>query len=184
MPMFPKPMGHGTFNVEPFSAYRARLPISFNEVPDSVIESWIYRHWDDFQSWLILNPLKWKYSLTMLTSNEVLMISHVNDWPSTLTYWGDDLIDGSQPMTTWLGAYMLEHGTTPTPMIVAFCFDGIEHPREPGFAMKKPYQIIEGHMRLAYLQALIRRRHFAVKPRHEVYLVELPVTIRCSGRPL
>lgn len=48
------------------------------------------------------------------------------------------------------------------------------HPHESGFAMSEPYQIIEGHRRLAYLQALIRREHPAVKSSHGIFLVELP----------
>lgn len=174
MPNIPKPIGHGTFEEEPFSAYRARLPLEFNQVPDPVIESWIHRHWCDFQSWLVLEPLAWKYSLVALSADEILKIGHVDDWPNTLKYWGDELLNGGFRKSTWLGAYMLEHGTTPTPMVVAVGAGAIEHPREPGFLMREPYQIIEGHMRLAYLQALIRRQHHSVRCFHEVYLVELP----------
>jgi hypothetical protein len=54
MPEIPKPKGYGSFEVEPFDAYRARLPAEFNGVPDPVIETWIHRHWSDFQAWLPL----------------------------------------------------------------------------------------------------------------------------------
>lgn len=174
MLIIPIPIGYDTFEVEPFAEYRVSLPSVFNRVPDLVIETWIYRHWSDFRSWLKLNPLNWRYSLTSLSSEEILKISHVNDWPDTLRYWGDDLLDGNSRKTTWLGRYMLKHGTTPTPMIVAVGAGAIEHPRELGYTMKEPYQIIEGHMRLAYLQGLIRRHHPTIMEAHAVYLVEMP----------
>lgn len=174
MPKIPKPIGYGSFEVEPFEAYRARLPVDFGRVPDPVIETWIYRHWSDFQAWLPLRPLEWHYALVSMPSAEVRRISHVDDWPDTLEYWGDDLLDGGFRKNTWLGRYMLAQGTTPAPMIVAANAASYEHPQESGFTMAEPYQIIEGHMRLAYLQALIRREHPTVKNNHEVFLVELP----------
>ena len=37
----------------------------------------------------------------------------------TLTYWGDDLLDVPMRRPTWLGQFMLESGTTPSPIVVA-----------------------------------------------------------------
>jgi len=170
----PKPRNYGSFDVEPFEDYLARLPAEFDAIPDLVIETWIYRHWREFQEWLPLRPLEWEYTLTSMPSAEVLRISHVSDWPKTLRYWGDDLLDGTFRKDTWLGRYMLEHGTAPTPLIVALNAGRWGHPREGGHAMQEPYQIIEGHMRLAYLQALIRRNYTTVLPNHQVFLAELP----------
>lgn len=177
MPKIPKPVGYGSFEVEPFVAYRARLPADFDRVPDPIIETWIYRHWSDFQAWLPLRPLEWGYVLVSMPSEEVKQISHVGDWLATLKYWGDDLLDGDFRKNTWLGRYMLAQGTTPVPMIVAVNAASYEHPIEYGFSMTEPYQIIEGHMRLAYLQALIRRGHPAVKSNHDVFLVEFPPSL-------
>ena len=174
MTNFPKPIGHGTFNVESFSTYRTRLGSEFDQIPDFVIETWIYRHWRDFQDWLVLEPMRWEYSLVSVSSDDILRIGHVDDWLNALNYWGNDLFDGSFRESTWLGAYMLEHGTTPAPMIVAVDAGEIEHPREKGFFMCEPYQIIEGHMRLAYLQAMIRRGHCSLKPSHKICLARLP----------
>lgn len=174
----PKPKNFSSLDVESFKDYRARLPIEFDVVPDSVIESWIYRHWPEFQEWLSLRPFEWKYKLMSMPSTEILRISHVSDWPTTLQYWGDDLIDGPFRKDTWLGKYMLEHGTTPIPMIVAMNAGGWGHPREGWLAMQEPHQIIEGHMRLAYLQAMIRRNHTTLAAAHEVIVAELPLNNR------
>ena len=181
MPRIPAPRDWGTFSVEPFGEYRIRWPKKYNNVPDAVIESWVYRHWREFQAWLPLRPLEWKYELKGFTSEEVLNVDHVGDWMKTLAYWGDDLLDGPTRKTTWLGKFMLEHGTTPSPIIIAREAGGWRHPREHGRCMQEPLQLIEGHMRLAYLQALIRRSHSSVQPVHQVVLATLPPAAPCDA---
>lgn len=176
MPRIPAPRNWGTFDVEPFSEYRTRWPKRYKNVPDEVVETWIYRHWREFQAWLPLRPLEWKYEFKDLTSAEVLTIGHVGDWMKTLRYWGDDLIDGSNRKKTWLGRFMIENGTTPSPLIVAENAGSWLHPREHACRMYEPLQLIEGHMRLAYLRALIQRTHSAVQPVHRVVLARLPPT--------
>ena len=174
MPRIPAPRNWGTFNVEPYAEYRTRWPKKYENVPDAVIETWIYRHWREFQSWLPLRPLEWSYELKEFTSEEVLNVSHVGDWMKTLAYWGNDLLDGSTRKSTWLGKFMLENGTTPSPMIIAKNAGCWHHPREHGRQMQEPLQLIEGHMRLAYLQALVRRSHPSVQTVHQVVLATLP----------
>jgi hypothetical protein len=180
MIVIPKPMNYGSYDVEPFENYRVRLPSEFDAIPALVIETWIYRHWREFQEWLPLLPLEWKYELTTMPSEEILLISHVGNWPETLRYWGDDLIDGNSRKNTWLGRYMLTQGTAPAPLIIAVNAASWEHPRERRSTMREPYQIVEGHMRLAYLQALIRRGHTTLRQNHQVFLVELPPRINYS----
>lgn len=180
MTVIPKPLVKGPFDMEPFAEYREKLSRDFDKIPDIVIETWIYRHWQEFQSWLRLKPLDWDYCFASLSSVEILEISHVGDWPETLKYWGDDLLGGNFRRDTWLGSYMLDQGTTPAPMIVAKNAGRVLHPREFGFLMCEPYQIIEGHMRLAYLQALIRHNYSKVPAEHVVCLVTLPTTLNSS----
>jgi hypothetical protein len=177
MSAIPAPRDWGTFIVEPFGEYRARWPKKYNDIPDAVIETWVYRHWRDFQAWHPLRPLEWRYELKEFTSEEVMEVGHVGDWMKTLTYWGDDLLDGPTRKMTWLGKFMLENGTTPSPLIIAREAAGWRHPREHGCYMQAPLQIIEGHMRLAYLRALIRRSHSSVKPVHQVVLATLPPAV-------
>ena len=174
MPRIPAPRNWGTFTLEPFGEYRARWPKKYNNVPDEVIETWIYRHWREFQIWLPLRPLDWNYEFKELSSEDVMNIGHVGDWMKTLRYWGDDLIDGSLRKKTWLGKFMLENGTTPSPIIVAKNAGGWIHPLEHARKMNEPLQLIEGHMRLAYLQALIGRSHSTTKSVHRVALATLP----------
>jgi hypothetical protein len=173
LPSLPVPRDFGTFDGEPFAEYRARWPKEYSRVPDAVIETWIHRHWREFQMWLPLRPLEWTYELKELTSEDILRVAQLHDWMATLRAWGDDLLNGSTRRKTWLGRFMLENGTTPSPMIVAQNAGAWVHPQHH-CSMLEPLQLIEGHMRLAYLQALIRRSHPTVKPVHAVVLATLP----------
>lgn len=173
--MIPQPYRHGTIEQEAFSDYMRRWPTKFAHVPEAVIETWMYRHWNDFQEWLPLRPLCWEYAVVSMSNEEVSRISHIKNWPETLEYWGNDLFDGNSRKNTWLGRYMLDSGTTPAPIIVAVNAGSYLHPRERE-KMSMPYQLIEGHMRLAYLQAMIRRNHEELQQSHVVVIAALPPT--------
>ncbi len=176
----PAPRKWGSFDVEPFSSYRQRWPSKYAAVPDTVLENWVHRHWRDFQRWLPLSPLEWQYESRMMTNEEIMSVRHVGDWLKTLDGWGDDLFEGRMRKTTWLGRYLLENGTTPAPIIVASNAGSWAHPREHGHPlMCEPYQLIEGHLRLAYLRGMIRRSHSKLRPSHEVIVATLPL---CAGQ--
>ncbi|PHV23779.1 hypothetical protein CSQ92_12775 [Janthinobacterium sp. BJB446] len=152
-----------------------RWPAQVAHVPEVVIETWIYRHWNDFQAWLPLEPLSWEYEVATLSSEEILRIGHVKDWPKILEGWGDQLFNDKHRMNTWLGRHMLDSGTTPAPIIIALNAGAHMHPRERR-NMCTPYQLIEGHLRLAYLQAMIRRPHEKLQLSHTVIIATLPAT--------
>jgi hypothetical protein len=174
MPHIPIPHNWGSFDLEPFDQYRARWPEKYNRIPDEVIETWIHRHWSDFQQWHSLHPLEWEYEPREFTSEEVLKVSHVGNWMETLAYWGNDLLDGPTRKSTWLGKFILEQGTTPSPMIIARGVGKWYHPREKAYLMQEPFQLIEGHMRLAYLRALILRGYSLIRPMHRIILASIP----------
>ena len=173
----PSPEDWGTFDVEPFKKYFERWPIAYSHVPPLVIETWVHRHWREFQLWQPLRPLEWKYDLQQLSSGEILTIGHVGTWPDTLRYWGDDLFEGPSRRQTWLGREMLETGTTPAPIIVAHNAGGYRHPREDNLPFQEPYQLIEGHLRLAYLQSMVRHGHPQLRSHHDVFIATLPANI-------
>ena len=181
LPSIPAPLNWGTVNIEPFADYRTRWPKKYSKVPIEVIETWIYRHWQDFQTWLPLSPLEWIYEHCHLTSDEVLAVGQVGDRMSTIDYWGNDLFDGPMRKATWLGRFMLEHGTTPSPMIIARGAGAYSHPQVSGCQMHEPLQLVEGHLRLAYLRALILRSHSSVQRVHKVMMATLPSVGRIGG---
>ncbi len=172
--LLPEPINWGNFDVEPFESYLLRWPNEYRHVHRVIIETWVYRHWSDFQAWLPLHPMSWHYDTASMSNDEILTISHIGDWPQILQYWGDDLLNGTLRRKTWLGCYMLENGTAPAPIIVAKQAGQFFHPRERGERMVEPYQIIEGHMRLAYLQAMIRKSYSTLSARHSVIVATIP----------
>ena len=169
----PEPRNWGTFDEEPFEEYLERWPVGLSHIPTDIIETWIHRHWREFQVWLPLNPFEWNYELLKFGEAEVMSIGHNERRMDTLRNWGDDLFDGTHRESTWLGGFMLKHGTTPAPIIVLQEAGEIEHPLDGG-QMIEPYQIVEGHMRLAYLQAMFRRKYSAMQASHDVYVATLP----------
>lgn len=176
-PTIPEPKGWGTFDVEPFEQYYRRWPAEYAHVPTPVVETWVYRHWREFQLWLPLQPFDWSYEVTRMRSDEILTVGHVRRWPEILRFWGDDLFDQPHRRTTWLGRTMLELGTTPAPIIIARAAGQHGHPREGKANFREPYQLIEGHMRIAYLHAMIRRKHSPLLADHEVIIATLPIDL-------
>jgi hypothetical protein len=173
-PSIPEPKNWGEVDQEPFETYYERWPAEYAHVPALVVETWIHRHWRDFQMWRHMRPLSWIYELRRMTSDDVMNIRHVDTWPETLRYWGDDLMTGRSRQKTWLGGAMLASGTTPMPIIVAQDAGKYSHPRGHKPPFQEPYQLIEGHMRLAYLQAMIRHAHTKLQSHHHVFVARLP----------
>lgn len=170
----PEPTNCGEFDQESFNEYFERWPSEYAHVPREVVETWVHRHWPQFQFWLPLQPLDWAYELKRMDNDEILSIGHVGSWSQTLRFWGDDLFEGTTRRATWLGRRMLEAGTTPAPIIVAQNAGRYRHPREGDAPFVEPYQLIEGHMRLAYLQSMIRHEHPQLHSSHEVVVAALP----------
>lgn len=180
---FPAVKGYGDFDVEPFEEYYARWPAALAAMPKCVVESWVYRHWTDFQSWIELDPAAWKYSLSEFTNEQIMAIDHFGDWRKTLDHWGSELLTNRRRQETWLAKSMLDAGTVPAPIIVAVEAGHVRHPRglKADF-MKEPYQLIEGHMRLAYLRGMNTGGWQTLKPKHLVWAVEIPRTNSLGAR--
>lgn len=143
---------------EAFETYYKRFPQELSNVPRCVVENWIYRHWQCFQEdWFWLDLSKCSFKKVTYNNDEISNIDHVGDWLNTLDFWGDELFkDKTRQENTYLGKFMLETGTTPAPIIVAKNAHNIKDPRGSKMNMKVPFQLIEGHMRLAYLRGMIK----------------------------
>lgn len=176
----PEVRNFGESGVESFDAYYARWPSALGNVPRPVVQHWIYRHWQDFKrDWLKRGLRSFEFTLVELNNSEVMTIGHVRDWMQTLDYWGDELFRDIRRRETWLGRFMLQSGTSPAPIIIAPDALGLQHPTG---AQMKPVQLIEGHMRLAYLRAMVRHGHRSLQPMHEVWKVKLPrESFRCAN---
>ncbi|SOU11900.1 hypothetical protein LMG19145_03028 [Xanthomonas arboricola pv. fragariae] len=168
----PEVNGYGGSGIESFEEYFARWPLELGNFPRDVVENWVYRHWQDFgRHWLDRDLSRFEFHLVELTNSEVMGIGHIKDWMQTLDYWGDELFRCASRSATWLAKSMLDYGTSPAPIIVAPQASGMYHPAgEPMHGT----QLIEGHLRLAYLRGMIRHNHSSLQERHEVWAVCLP----------
>lgn len=173
----PSPRNYGSFEVESFEKYHQRWPKKLSNFPRCVIENWVYRHWGDFRDkWLKFDLRTFRFELTQFSNAQIMAIGLFEDSFRTLNYWGDDLFEDEMRRNSWLGKYVLEHGTSPAPIIVAINAGDIIHPRGGAF-LKTPTHLIEGHMRLAYLRGMIRRQHDTLKTSHPVWLLSFE---RCN----
>lgn len=173
--MYPAVKNYGDMDCESFESYFARWPAEFSSIPHGVVEDWVYRHWHDFNShWAKLKPHQWLFSKTEFNNDQILAVDHIGTWISELDAEGVEYVTGFPRSRSRLAQYMLSSGTYPVPIIVAKNAGHVLHPRSNREPMKQPYQLIEGHCRLACLRGMINANHAALAPMHEVWLVEIP----------
>ncbi len=162
-------------NRESLDQYIKRWPSKYDHFPKCLVNNWVYRHWPEFSTyWYKTGVLDWKYELQEFDIHTLLKISHHGDWIQQLDCWGDHLFRNEHRKRTWLGSYMLEHGTTPAPILVLESDGELPHPRShSGEKMCAPLQLIEGHMRTAYLRGMINNEYGKLQKRHLVWVAKL-----------
>lgn len=171
--MTPQVTNYGDFNQEKFESYYAKFPNYLKNIPKDVVENWIYRHYDDFIEWIPLNPQNWIYELKDFTNEDILTISHILDWMPELKAEGLEYVSGGKRANHYVGKYMLSHGTTPSPIIVGENIGHLYHPNQKSILMKNPYQLIEGHKRLACLLGMINISHHNLNDKHKVWVINI-----------
>ncbi len=172
--MYPEVLGYGDFEVEPFDKYYEKWPEELKSIPKEIVEHWVYRHWQQFQSWIHLNPHKWEYNLIQFNNEEIMKIDHFGNEIEGMDARAREIMEGKPRSEAWLPKNMLETGTVPTPIMVAHNGGNIIHPYgwDTDF-MKEPYQIIEGHERLTILRGMINFSHSSLKKKHSVWLIKV-----------
>jgi len=172
--MYPPVRGYGDFDVESFENYYAKWPEELAAIPQQVVEDWIYRHWRDFSNhWIESAPHLWVYRLEPFSNEQILAIDHFGNWIRDLDAEGVEYVTGKPRSQANFAQYMLSNGTFPVPILVAKNAGHVVHPRSGGISMKEPYQLIEGHCRLACIRGMIHSRHRALAPSHEVWVAEI-----------
>jgi hypothetical protein len=173
--MFPPVRHYGDINGESFEVYYARWPKTLSNIPRPVVEDWIHRHWSDFhRDWIKLRPQDWIFELSDFTSTQIHSIDHIRTWIPELDAEGVEFVGNAPRSRTRLAQYMLANGTFPVPIIVAKNAGHIIHPRSGGEHMKEPYQLIEGHSRLACIRGMINAQHPRLVATHNVWVVTIP----------
>ena len=172
---YPPVKNYGDTDAESFEAYYSRWPSTMAAIPKGIVEDWIYRHWTDFEHhWANLRPHLWRYQKVKLSNDEILLIDHVSTWIEELDAEGVEYVSGAHRSTTRLARYMLEHGTSPVPILIAKDSGHMLHPHSASETMKEPLQLIEGHRRLACLRGMIHAKHPMLASHHEVWLATIP----------
>lgn len=170
--MIPSVANYGSVEQEPFDSYIRRWPDQLGNFPRCVVENWVYRHCPQFKaSWECRSPQDFVFRLESFSNDKILQIGHVRDSLKTADHWGQQLFTHEFRRKSWLGAFMLAEGTTPTPIIVSDNAGGLEH---PGGGQMAPLQLLEGHLRLSYLRGMIHKAHPSLKDKHQVWVASLP----------
>jgi len=172
--MYPAVRNYGDYNKESFDEYYRRWPSALGGIPKGIVEDWIYRHWSDFEEyWMSLQPQNWLYELVQLDNSAVLSIGHVGSWIPELDAEGVEYVGNFPRAKTRLARFMTETGTFPVPIIVARMAGSIVHPRSGGETMKEPFQLIEGHNRLACIRGMINSNHPHLLNSHSVWVATI-----------
>lgn len=122
--------------------------------------------------WYPLGVLNWKYEKRIFDTEQIMDIGACRRFMEALDDWGDQLFIDKQRRSTWLAQYMLENGKAPVPILVLEGEEFFVNPQcgsceEPSI---KSYQLIEGHMRTAYLRGMIKVGFAKLKKSHEIWV--------------
>ncbi len=148
---------------EPFPHFLRRVKPLLPSFPVQVIEDWVYRHCEALYDYAWLDFDHFEFRLESWPTDRV--IADVQTWnEDTLRAW-ENLINNGYPRK--LESFMLSHGTWPVPIVV------IDQPRKiprktARRVFREPYQLLEGHHRLAYLRTLAREDRAA--PEHALWV--------------
>lgn len=173
--MYPPVLGYGDHHIESFEDYYARWPTELAAIPKAIIQDWVYRHWRDFKShWISSAPHLWNYRLEPFSNAEILSIDHVGNWIEDLDEEGVEYVTNMPRSKARFAQHMLTNGTFPVPILVAEHAGHVIHPRSHGEYMKEPYQLIEGHCRLACIRGMIHSNHLNLLATHNVWVATIP----------
>ena len=165
-----RPQNMDKIEKESFESALPRLKKHLPNFPECVLEQWVYRHFDQFyNNYWFLGFDKLVFDKMSFNFNDIMEIKSKD--LRGQDYWGDEFSNQEETrMMTYLAKFMRENKTWPKPIIV---FDTKSVSNKFGEKFQEPFHLLEGHMRLAYMRALIRYKVAGVKPCHEVWVVTL-----------
>lgn len=134
--------------------------------PEEPLTEWLYRHYNNLETYEFLGYQSLRFERQTW---------HLEAIPGREAFadprFCDNFSKGLEARAQgrdWLARYMLEHGTWPTPILLLENIGGtLTYPS--GEKLNQPYHLLEGHRRLAFLNAL--RQNVWALPNHEVWLV-------------
>ncbi len=163
----------GESDQESFADYYKKWPEDHRHVPKDVIENWIYLRWGSYREhWIQIDLSVTRFEPSIMSNGEIMEIGHTPGWIKAIDDTFRDFFSNPVQNTSWLGKYMLMHGTWPSSIIVLPNQGNLEHPR--GGKMAQPFQLIEGHMRLGIIRKLIKTKFKKLEAKHDVWLMRTP----------
>lgn len=147
--------------------YLSRVAPLLPHIPPNLLAQWLYRHWRGFESnWSFIDLARLRVSPLMLETEQLLAEVDTRHM-EVVERWSELLRSNRYVRRSWLAEYMASHGTWPEPIIVLVPRADECYP--DGTPMPHPLALLEGHHRLAYLQALAQQQH-PLQHRHALWV--------------
>lgn len=153
------------FKKDSFELFAERARDFLPNFPDDVLDQWPYEAFQIFLNGIEKGMQYEKYTFREESWNikQILQIIDINRFYESGI--GTQILDGS--LDTRLIQYMKEHGTWPRPIIV---YDTARSKPEGCYQYSRPYQLLEGHLRLVYLRRLVEAG-ISVPQYHSIWVV-------------
>lgn len=152
--------------LESQTGYALRVQRLLPNFPEQVITQWFRDHHDIIEQHAGLDYPSLCFELTSFGPSE-LHLPCLAEHPTVVQYRNHFLQGVDSPRMKRLAEYMTKHGTWPAPPLIFDNPDG-RFVAAWGFKYLRPYDLLEGHHRMAVLYALGKH---TLGP-HEVWLVQ------------
>ncbi|MCP4020866.1 MAG: hypothetical protein GY729_03405 [Desulfobacteraceae bacterium] len=166
---------------ESFGKVYPRLQSALPNFPKNVIEQWVFRHFDSFIDknwWIGLEGLS--FNLESWSNEDIF--NKVNSLKMDMVdHWGDRFCNRlmNKRLIGWLDDFYMNKKKWPHPIIILKNKKGIADP--DGKQLSQPYHLLEGHMRLAYFRAFIKKK---ISPKYgcqDIWIVEFDPDSVCRS---
>lgn len=161
--------------IEPVDAYMVRAKAALPDMPEDVIDQWLLNHPQviDETVWGWLDLASLQFTLEEWDARDIPAVDQdENNAVHTYRYYLDRRkpADLSHRMRR-LVEYFEEHGTWPRSPIFLDNLQG-QHASPFGWACSMPYQLLEGHHRMAVF-SLFRDQH-RIQDTHRIWVARKP----------
>jgi hypothetical protein len=164
------PIGIDRLEKESFETYKRRVGSLASNIPDCVLENWIYRHYTCVVSdYSFLNFNKMQFAKEKWSKEDIYhLIKSYNE--GLIDKLGYQLYKRNNK--SWLQDYMLKHMTWPVPIIVLENKESF-YLNEKDMKLGVPFHLLEGHLRLNYFREIYRTEKETLKETHSVWKVTI-----------
>lgn len=169
-----KPKGFWWFWVESFESYLPKIKKHLPNFPDSIIEQWIYRHFNDFKNKHRnrikedLNNINFEIidlDLNNINNNIYSVLTEEEEKYRWKMLYENDLIKNE-----FLCKYMKQNKKWPQPIIIIKISEFIKKTYK--IKTNKIFFLLEWHRRLAYIKEIAKREKLKYK-KHETRLLKI-----------